>query len=257
MEKDMCCSKEANDKLNNGLKHEDKTETERINLDSSIGYPKIVSREEWLKASKELLTKEKELTRARDALNAERRKMPVVEIEKAYTFEGTDGKVSLLDLFNGYRQLIVYHFMFGPEDKKGCSGCSMLVDNMGHQAHVNARDTQIVLVSRAPLSKLEPFKKRMGWSVPWYSSFESDFNYDFGVTSNGGESFAISVFLREKERIFQSYFTSGRGVEYLGSNWSYLDITPLGRQETWEDTQVECEQSHPYSWWRLHDQYKD
>src|SRR6185503_16640595 len=174
-------------------------------------------------------------THQRDALNAERRRLPMVKIEKEYIFESPNSKASLLDLFEGRRQLIIYHFMFDPSWDEGCDGCSMVVDNMGHPAHLYARDTARVLVSRAPLAKIELFKARMGWSIPWYSSFGSDFNYDFGVTTDEGETFGLSVFLRNGDSIFQTYFTNGRGVEYLGSNWSYLDLTPFGRQETWED----------------------
>lgn len=222
-----------------------------------VDMSKIVSREEWKKARNKLLKKEKELTRQRDKLSAERRRMPMVEIEKEYTFGGPDGKVSLFDLFEDRQQLILYHFMFGPDDEQGCVGCSMFVDNLGHPAHLHARNTSLVLVSRAPLDKLEPFKKRMGWTIPWYSSFGSDFNYDFGVTTEKGETHALSVFLRDKERIFHTYFTDKRGVEYLGSNWSLLDVTPLGRQENWEDSPEGYPQTPPYSWWRHHDKYEE
>jgi predicted dithiol-disulfide oxidoreductase (DUF899 family) len=206
-------------------------------------------------ARQELLVKEKEATRARDALNVERRRLPMVKIEKAYVFEGPNGKASLLDLFEGRRQLILYHFMFDPSWDEGCDGCSMVVDNMGHPAHLHARDTSRAAVSRAPLAKIERFKRRMGWTIPWYSSFGSDFNYDFGVTTDAGEIFGLSVFLRDGASIFQTYFTNGRGVEYLGSNWSYLDLTPLGRQENWEDSPEGWPQTPPYEWWRHHDKY--
>ncbi|MCI0559451.1 MAG: DUF899 domain-containing protein [Nitrososphaera sp.] len=224
---------------------------------SKIAYPSIVSPDEWLVAHKEFLAKEKEFTRQQDTLNAERRRLPMARIEKEYVFEGPNGKASLFDLFEGRRQLIVYHFMFGPDWDEGCDGCSMMVDNMGHPAHLHARDTARVLVSRAPLEKIEPFKRRMGWTVPWYSSFGSDFNYDFGVTTDQGETFGLSVFLRDGGNVFQTYFTNGRGVEYLGSNWSYLDLTPFGRQEAWEDSPDGWPQSPPYEWWRHHDRYGD
>lgn len=224
---------------------------------SKIELPRIVSRDEWLVAHKEFLAKEKEFTRARDALNAKRRRLPMVKLEKEYVFAGPEGKASLLDLFEGRRQLIIYHFMFGPDWDEGCGGCSMVVDNMGHPAHLHARDTSLVLVSRAPLEELELFKARMGWTVPWYSSFGSDFNYDFGVTTDTGETFGLSIFLRDGANIFQTYFTAGRGVEYLGSNWSYLDLTPLGRQENWEDSPDGWPQTPPYEWWRHHDKYGD
>ncbi|GAB4414042.1 MAG: DUF899 domain-containing protein [Anaerolineae bacterium] len=225
--------------------------------ENKIALPQVVSRDEWLAARQEFLAKEKEFTRARDALNAERRRLPMVKIEKEYIFDGPNGRASLLDLFEGRRQLILYHFMFGPDWEEGCDGCSMVVDNMGHPAHLHARDTSRVLVSRAPLVKIEPFKTRMGWTVPWYSSFGSDFNYDFGVTTDAGETFGLSVFLHDGDNIFQTYFTNGRGVEYLGSNWSYLDLTPFGRQETWEDSPAGWPQTPTYEWMRHHDRYED
>ncbi len=149
-----------------------------------MSLPQIVSRDEWLAAREELLTKEKEVTRVRDALNADRRRLPMVEINKSYLFNGLGGEQTLPDLFDGRRQLIVYHFMFDPSWDSGCPSCSFLVDNIGHLAHLHARDTSLALISRAPLAKIEPYKKRMGWSIPWYSSFDSDFNYDFHVTTD-------------------------------------------------------------------------
>lgn len=217
--------------------------------------PPVVSEAEWRAAREALLTKEKELTRTRDALNAERRQLPMVKIDKPYTFEGPHGAASLLDMFEGRQQLIIYRFMFEPHAQTACSGCSMLVDNMGHPAHLYARDTSLALVSRAPLAKLAPVKARMGWSVPWYSSFGTDFNEDFGLTSGEEGTFGLSVFLRDDDDVYRTYFTNGRGVEYLGSNWTYLDLTPFGRQETWEDSPPGRPQSSPYEWWRLHDEY--
>jgi len=149
---------------------------------SHVEYPRAVSRAEWLAARKDFLIKEKEFTRRRDQLNAERRRLSMIKIDKDYVFEGPDGNVPLLHLFKGRYQLIVYHFMFDPSWDAGCPSCSCLVDNIGHLAHLYARDTSLALVSRAPLAKIEPFKQRMGWIVPWYSSFGSDFNYDFHVT---------------------------------------------------------------------------
>lgn len=222
---------------------------------TNIALPKVVPRAEWLVARQDLLAKEKELTRRRDALNAERRRLPMVGIEKDYVFEGRNGKASLLDLFEGRRQLIIYHFMFDPDWDEGWDGCSMMVDNMGHPAHLHARDTSRVLVSRAPLAKIEPFKKRMGWTVPWFSSFGSDFNQDFGVTTDEGETFWLSVFLRDRDNVYHTYFTSGRGVEYLGSNFSHLDLTLFGRQEVWEDSPEGWPQTPLYEWWRHHDRY--
>jgi predicted dithiol-disulfide oxidoreductase (DUF899 family) len=222
---------------------------------TNIELPRVVTRAEWLVARQELLAKEKELTRRRDTLNAERRRLPMVRIEKRYAFEGPNGKASLLDLFEGRRQLIIYHFMFDPEWDEGCDGCSMMVDNMGHPAHLHARDTSRVLVSRAPLAKIEPFMKRMGWTMPWFSSFGSDFNYDFGVTTGEGETFGLSVFLRDGDNVYHTYVTAGRGVEYLGSNFSYLDLTPYGRHEDWEDSPDGWPQTPLYTWWRHHDRY--
>jgi predicted dithiol-disulfide oxidoreductase (DUF899 family) len=213
---------------------------------------KIVSEQEWPEALEAFRVKEKAHTRARDALNAERRRLPMTEVTKPYTFAGTDGKASLLDLFGGRKQLLLYHFMFA---ESPCTGCSMMVDNMGHQAHVLARETSRVLVSLAPYAKLEAFKKRMGWTVPWYSSAGSDFNKDFGATRENGEMFGLSVFIRDGERIYRSYHTTLRGAEYLGSNFSYLDLTPMGRQEEWEDSPDYVPQTPPYQWWRKHDEY--
>jgi predicted dithiol-disulfide oxidoreductase (DUF899 family) len=240
--------------------------------EKTIELPKVVSRDEWLTARKELLKQEKELTRKRDALNAKRRRLPMVRIEKEYIFEGPNGKASLLDLFDGRRQLIIYHFMFDPSWDEGCDGCSFLVDNIGHLAHLHAANTSLVIVSRAPLAKIERFKARMGWTIPWYSSFRSDFNYDFHVTLDEaiapveynyrtmeelerkgeswfvkGEQPGLSVFLREGNRIFHTYSTYARGGELLLGTFNYLDLTPLGRQE---DAGI-------MSWVRHHDRYGD
>src|SRR5580704_2221690 len=176
-----------------------------------MNLPQVVSLEQWQAAHRRLLAKEKQATRARDELAAERRRQPVVAIEKDYVFEGPQGEASLLDLFAGRRQLLVYHFMFAPGvdgwPEAGCPGCSFFVDQIGHLAHLHARDTSLVLVSRAPLARLEQYKRRMGWSVPWFSSSASDFNVDFGVSSEEGETFGLSVFLRDGERVLRSYFT--------------------------------------------------
>ncbi|MFN0105301.1 MAG: DUF899 domain-containing protein [Bryobacteraceae bacterium] len=217
--------------------------------------PRAVSRAEWQMARDKLLVKEKAATRMRDALAAERRRLPMVKIDKDYIFEGPDGKASLIDLFDGRRQLIVYHFMFGPAQDEGCRGCSMTVDNMGHLSHLHARDTSLVLVSRAPQAKIKPFRKRMGWAVPWFSSFGGDFNFDFDATSGEDEKSALSVFLRDGDSVYHTYVTGGRGDEQLGSVWSFLDLTPFGRQETWEDSPDGWPQTPPYEWWRHHDKY--
>jgi predicted dithiol-disulfide oxidoreductase (DUF899 family) len=230
-----------------------------------MSRPPVVSAEEWQAASDELLAKEKDATKALSALAAERRRLPMVLIDKDYVFQGSNGPASLLDLFEGRSQLILYHFMFGPNQDAGCDGCSMFVDQVGHLAHLHARDTSFVLVSRAPLPKLEAYKQRMEWTIPWYSSFDSDFNVDFGRspetpqpdTYQDGERFGLSVFLRDGDKVYRTYFTTQRGVEALGSVWSFLDLTPLGRQETWEDSPEGWPQTPPYEWWRRHDEYED
>ena len=221
---------------------------------------RTVSLAEWKIAHAKLLAKEKAATRARDALAAERRRQPMVRIDKDYAFEGPDGKARLLDLFQGRRQLILYHFMFAPDvdgwPDAGCPGCSFFVDQIGHLSHLNARNTSLALVSRAPLANIQRYQKRMGWSVPWFSSAGTDFNVDFGVTTDGGETFGLSVLLRDGDNVYRTYFTTGRGVEALGSTWTFLDLTPLGRQEKWEDLPDGWPQTPPYEWWRRHDEYK-
>ena len=226
---------------------------------SRTALPKVVSQAEWLAAHKKLLAKEKKATRERDALAAERRRQPMVKIEKQYEFEGPSGKASLLDLFEGRRQLILYHFMFAPGvngwPTAGCPGCSMVADQIIPLAHLHARDTSFAMISRAPLPNIQAYKKRMGWDLPWYSSAASDFNDDFGVSTPKGEIFGLSVFLRDGETIYRTYFTNGRGVETLGPVFTLLDLTPLGRQEDWEDSPEGWPQTPPYQWWRRHDEY--
>ena len=217
--------------------------------------PNVVSFEEWQRALGELLVKEKVVTRQRDALNAERRRLPMVEIEKDYRFRGSGGEATLLELFGGRRQLIVYHFMFASDADEGCPGCSWVVDAMSHPAHLNARDTSLVLVSRASHDKLERYRERMGWNLPWFSSSATEFNTDMGVTVDGEEWHGVSVFLRDNEHVYRTYFTGDRGVEHLGSHWTYLDMTPLGRQEAWEDSPPGWPQSETYGWLRRHDDY--
>ena len=233
-----------------------------------MSLPEVVSRKEWLAARKQLLAKEKDATRSRDALNAERRRLPMVRIDKDYVFEGPKGKASLLDLFEGRRQLIVYHFMFDPSWQQGCPSCSAWADHIarGHLNHLHARDTTLAFVSRAPLDRIEPFKQRMGWAVPWYSSYGSDFNYDFHVTLDESvapveynyrtptehrqagtgyftegeqplEMPGLSCFLREGEQVFHTYSTYARGGEAVGGAYYFLDLTALGRQEDWEEPQ--------------------
>lgn len=223
--------------------------------------PHIVSQAEWQTAHGQLRIKEKAATKARDALAAERRRLPMVKIEKDYLFEGESGPARLIDLFDGRRQLIVYHVMFGPTWQQACVGCSMGVDNIGHLSHLHARDVSLALVSRAPQAKLAAYKKRMGWTVPWFSSFGSDFNVDFNVTIGDEEKSAVSVFLCDVDgggdSVYRSYVTSGRGDEMLGTVWSYLDLVPFGRQESWEVSPKGWPQTPPYGWWRHHDRYGD
>jgi predicted dithiol-disulfide oxidoreductase (DUF899 family) len=230
-----------------------------------MNLPPVVSAAEWEEARDALLANEKHATKERDGLAAERRRLPMVRIEKDYVLEGPTGKAHLVDLFEGRRQLILYHFMFGPNQEAGCDGCSMFIDQVGHLAHLHARDTSFVVVSRAPIGKLAAYRTRMGWEIPWYSSYDSEFNVDFGRSPEtpqagvyqDGESFGLSVFLRDGSDVYRTYFTSGRGVEALGSVWTLLDLTPLGRQEEWEDSPAGYPQGKPYEWWRRHDEYEN
>ncbi|MFB7498051.1 DUF899 domain-containing protein [Streptomyces sp. NPDC056161] len=195
--------------------------------------PEVVSREQWRAARADLLAKEEAVTRARDVLNAERRALPVVEIDSEYVFEGGDGKATLLDLFEGRLQLIVYHFMFAPEWDAGCPNCSAFLDQVGHLAHLHARRTSFAAVSRAPFTRILPFKARMGWTLPWLSSYDNDFNRDFEVTLEQEgrlvERPGISCFLREYDRVFHTYSAYEDGLDGLGSVPSLLDLTALGR----------------------------
>jgi predicted dithiol-disulfide oxidoreductase (DUF899 family) len=219
-----------------------------------MNTPSIVSAQDWEAAREELLVKEKELTRARDALAAERRRMPMLAVEKKYAFIGPDGPASLLDLFDGRRQLIVYRYFFEPGaagwPERGCYGCSFLADQVAHLAHLNARDTTLVFASRAPQEDIDRWKKRMGWEIPWFT-ITDDFDADFGVDEWHG----TNAFLRDGDLVFRTYFVSSRGDEALGTTWSYLDLTALGRQEQWEDSPGDYPQTPPYQWWRLHDEY--
>jgi predicted dithiol-disulfide oxidoreductase (DUF899 family) len=216
--------------------------------------PPVVSPDDWKAAWQQMLAKEKAHTRARDQLSAERRRMPWMAVEKSYEFEGPNGKVSLLDLFAGRRQLIIYRAFFEPGvsgwPDHACVGCSLLADQVSHLAHLNARDTTLVYVSRAPLADIERLKARMGWEMPWYS-FTGSFDADFGVAEWHGHN----VFIRDGERVYRTYFVNERGDEAIGTVWSFLDITPLGRQETWEDSPEGYPQTPPYDWWKRHDQY--
>lgn len=227
--------------------------------ETRISLPPVVSPSEWHAAHEKLLAKEKAATHARDALAAERRRQPMVRIEKRYVFEEPGGRPSLLDLFDGRRQLLLYHFMFAPSvngwPDAGCPGCSLVTDQIGDLSHLRARDTNMAWISVAPLENIERYRKRMGWNIRWVSSAGNTFNRDFGLSTGEGETHGLSVFIRDGEEIFRTYFTSQRGLEMLGSVWSLLDLTPLGRQETWEDTPPGRPQSAPYQWWRRHDSY--
>jgi predicted dithiol-disulfide oxidoreductase (DUF899 family) len=220
------------------------------------GLPPIVSPQEWDAARQEMLVKEKELTRARDALAAQRRRMPRMVVDKDYLFDGPSGPASMHDLFDGRRQLIVYRFFYQPDVEgwpdAGCSGCSLLADQVAHLAHLNARDTTLVFVSRAPQDAITGLKKRMGWDIPWYTITDS-FDADFGVDQWHG----TNAFLRDDGQIFRTYFIDNRGDEAMGSTWAYLDITALGRQEEWEDSPDGYPQTPPYTWWHRHDEYPE
>ncbi|MEV5984212.1 DUF899 domain-containing protein [Streptomyces sp. NPDC052051] len=200
--------------------------------------PEIVSREEWRAEREALLAKEKAATHARDAINAERRRLPMVEVDTEYVFEGGDGKATLLDAFEGRHQLVVYHYMFAPEWDEGCRSCAAFLDQIGHLAHLHARGTSFAVVSRAPYTRILPFKARLGWTMPWYSSHGTPFNHDFQVTvDRAGESVerpGVSCFVRDHDRVFHTYSTYERGLDGLGSTTSLLDLTALGRQEEWE-----------------------
>ncbi len=226
--------------------------------------PQVASRDEWLAARLELLEREKEAMRAQDAVTAQRRELPMVRMDKEYTFEGPGGKAHLIDLFEGRRQLIVYHFMWNNSAARargdqaldeGCPSCSFTIDHVGRLDHLHASDTTFVLVSRAPLAKIESFRARMGWTIPWYSSAGSDFNYDFHVTNDesvapvefnykdkatlersmktafvvNGDGQAISVFVRGEDSVFHTYTTYGRGTEFMMSTYQFLDLTPMRR----------------------------
>lgn len=221
----------------------------------AMHMPPVVSPQAWEAAREQLLVKEKALTRARDALAAERRRMPWMAVETAYAFDGPAGQASLLELFDGRRQLIVYRAFFEPGvfgwPDHGCRGCSMVADQVAHVAHLNARDTTLVFVSRAPQPDIARLKARMGWEMPWFTLTDR-FDADFGVDEWHG----TNVFYRDSsDRVFRTYFIKSRGDEQMGGTWNYLDITPLGRQEVWEDSPEGYPQTPPYKWWNWHDSY--
>jgi predicted dithiol-disulfide oxidoreductase (DUF899 family) len=218
--------------------------------------PPIVSAEEWNAAHQQLLVQEKEITRARDALAAQRRRMPWLAVDKEYEFEGPEGTVNLPGLFGDRRQLVVYRAFFEPGvhgwPDHGCPGCSMIADHIGHLAHVNARDTTLVFVSAAPQADIQRLKDRMGWKMPWYTITDS-FDTDFGVDEWHG----TNVFIHDGSRVYRTYFINNRGDEVLGNTWSILDMTALGRQEDWEDSPEGYPQTRPYEWWAWHDAYPE
>ena len=221
---------------------------------ANMNTPPVVSPQEWEAARQQLLVKEKELTRAHDAMAAERRRMPWLAVDKKYEFDGPNGKASLLDLFEGRRQLVVYRAFFEPGVKgwpdHACVGCSLMADQIADVVHLHARDTNFVYASRASQADIERVKMRMGWTFPWYTITDT-LDADFGVDEWHG----TNAFIRDGERVFRTYFVNDRGDEALGSTWSYLDLTALGRQETWEDSPEGYPQSAPYEWWNWHDEY--
>jgi predicted dithiol-disulfide oxidoreductase (DUF899 family) len=214
----------------------------------------VVSAQEWEAARAALLVREKAHTRARDALAAERRRMPWLLVEKDYAFDGPSGRVSLLELFEGRRQLVVYRAFFEPGvhgwPDHACTGCSLMADQVADVVHLHARDTTFAYASRAPQPDIARLKARMGWTMPWFT-LTDDFDADFGVDEWHG----TNVFLRDGDRVFRTYFVNARGDEALGSTWSYLDLTPLGRQEDWEDSPEGVVQTPAYAWWNWHDAY--
>ena len=216
--------------------------------------PQIVSQQQWDAAHQQMLVKEKEFTRARDALAAHRRRMPWVAVEKDYVFEGPEGKAGLLDLFHGRRQLIIFRAFFQPDvqgwPEHACISCSMMADHVGNLAHLNARDTTLVFASRAPQENIKQIKNRMGWQMPWYT-ITDDFDVDFGVHEFHGHN----AFIHDGDRVFRTYFINNRGDEAMGNTWSYLDMTALGRQEIWEESPEGYPQTPPYEWWSWHDEY--
>ncbi|GAA4233244.1 putative dithiol-disulfide oxidoreductase (DUF899 family) [Streptosporangium album] len=216
-----------------------------------MNRPQVVSAQEWQIARDALLVKEKEHTRALDALAAERRRLPMVRLDKDYRFTAPDRTpAGLADLFQGRRQLVVYHFMLEPGQDWLCGGCASFTDNIGDQSHLNARDTTLILMARAPQEEIDQVRQRMGWTVPWYSSHGSDFNDDLGLSG-----FGLSVLLRDGDEFFRTYFTAGRGVDRLRLDFSLLDLTPYGRQEEWEDSPEGWPQDPTMSWIKVRDQY--
>jgi predicted dithiol-disulfide oxidoreductase (DUF899 family) len=218
--------------------------------------PPVVSPQDWEAARQQLLVKEKAQTRARDALAAERRRMPWMAVDKTYAFEGPGGKLTLRELFQSRRQLIVYRAFFEPGvfgwPAQACRGCSMVADQVAHVSHLNARDTTLVFASRAPQADIIRLKQRMGWTMPWVT-ITDDFDSDFGVDQWHG----TNVFYADGARVFRTYFLNNRGDEQMGGTWNYLDVTPLGRQEVWEESPAGYPRTAAYKWWNWHDSYTE
>lgn len=216
-------------------------------MKDEVPLPPVVSEAEWRAQRDALLVKEKTATRSLDALAAERRRLPIVRLARDYEFEGAQGRVTLRQVFEQRRQLIVYHFMFGADWSAACPGCARRIDDVGHLAHLHARDTTFAAVAAAPYAKLAELCRHKVWRVPFYSSAGSSFNADMGVTVDGDEDFGLSVFLKDDTDLYRSYFTTGRGVEPAGFR-HFLDLTPYGRQEAWEDSPAGWPQSPTYGW---------
>ena len=216
-----------------------------------MAFPDIVDRESWTRAHASLLQEEKELTRRATELAARRRRQPMLELDTGHEFDGPAGRVRLPDLFEGRSQLLLYHFWF-PEDGEPCTGCSMFTDQVSELAHLHARDTSLALVSRAPQDRIARYRDRMGWQVPWYTVVGDAFQQARGTT----EYFSLDVMLRDGDRVFLTHEVRSRGVESLGSVWTFLDLTAFGRQEEWEDTPAGRPQTPKYAWWRRHDEYE-
>lgn len=220
-----------------------------------IEWPKVVANDAWREARNALLVKEKDLMKRGDALAAERRRLPMVEVPTDYRFLTADGETDLVGLFAGRRQLIAYRFFCAPDVENwpdgACSGCSMFADSVTHHEHLAARDVTLVFASAAPQDRINTYKRRMGWTTPWVTLPDDRFSRDFDVE----EQFGINVFVRDGDRAYRTYLMNGRGVEAVGPTFTLLDLTPLGRQEGWQDVPPGRPQGAPYAWWRLHDHY--
>jgi predicted dithiol-disulfide oxidoreductase (DUF899 family) len=216
-------------------------------MKSKVPLPPVVSDAEWRVARDRLLAGEKAATRTLDTLAAERRRLPMVRLVRDYGFDGARGRVTLRQLFEERRQLILYHFMFASSWQSACPGCARRIDDVGHLAYLHARDTTFAVVASAPYGRLAKLRRRKGWTVPFYSSAGSSFNADMGVTIDGEEDFGLSVFLSDDDHVYRTYFTTGRGVEPAGFR-HLLDLTPYGRQEEWEDSPTGWPQSPTHGW---------